>query len=321
VTIQRIPRSVVDRSLCSSGFMTRLHKPPSPSRHPLHRAAALGDIANCQKLLAKNASPGARDTHGLTPLHLAAGGGHADVVRLLLVAGADRAIRNRLGATPADLAERNHHAVTLAVLDPPLARKRAAKIRAELEAASLVHVISTRLKRCESQLAWVDADGHHVSCDPLKTARKATKGLELSDGVRCFDPDANSALIVAAGAHEAVVHPEEARENWEWALSLAARTGGRVIQIVVRPGLSKAQEGEARLAAAKGVAVVQFDCQAVAYFAGGCAHPLDSLSGWTELERLTRRKRGTGKAPLPRPLHRHATLGVCGEVYLYLAVP
>ena len=125
----------------------------------------------------------------------------------------------------------------------------------------------------------------------------------------------------AAGAHEAVVHPEEARENWEWALSLAARTGGRVIQIVVRPGLSKAQEGEARLAAAKGVAVVQLDCQAVAYFAGGCAHPLDSLSGWTELERLTRRKRGTGKAPLPRPLHRHATLGVCGEVYLYLAVP
>ena len=42
--------------------------------------------------------------------------------------------------------------------------------------------------------------------------------------------------------------------NWRWALERARATGGRVIQIIVSPGLSEMQVAEADMAADRGTA-------------------------------------------------------------------
>ena len=55
----------------------------------LHRAAALGDVAQIGKLLKAGANPNVRDGGGRTPLHVAAFGSHYDAVRALVAGGAD----------------------------------------------------------------------------------------------------------------------------------------------------------------------------------------------------------------------------------------
>jgi uncharacterized protein len=55
----------------------------------LHAAAARGDTAEIERLLARGADPNARDDHGRTPLHVAAFGSHYDAARALVRGGAD----------------------------------------------------------------------------------------------------------------------------------------------------------------------------------------------------------------------------------------
>jgi ankyrin repeat protein len=75
---------------------------------PLHIAAAEGDAAAVQRLLARRANPNAtlrtnesrNADWGSTPLHYAAAVGSAECVRLLLGAGANARAANDLGVTP-----------------------------------------------------------------------------------------------------------------------------------------------------------------------------------------------------------------------------
>ena len=52
-------------------------------------AAARGDAAEIERLVARGAKVDARDGYGRTPLHVAAYGGHADAMRALVKAGAN----------------------------------------------------------------------------------------------------------------------------------------------------------------------------------------------------------------------------------------
>jgi ankyrin repeat protein len=76
---------------------------------PLHRAAAAGDLAQLQALLARGADVRARSAHadalgGLTALHCAVASGDARTVRALIAAGASVEARDATGVTPLVLA-------------------------------------------------------------------------------------------------------------------------------------------------------------------------------------------------------------------------
>lgn len=88
----------------------------APSRNPmcvtaLHSAVAdKGDAESALALIAAGADPNARQQHGWTPLHGAAASGDRAVVEALLAAGADRALAIDDGRRAADLARENGHA-------------------------------------------------------------------------------------------------------------------------------------------------------------------------------------------------------------------
>jgi ankyrin repeat protein len=67
--------------------------PPGPAEiaayRGLHAAAARGDVADINNLLASGADTEARDGNGRTPLHVAAFASHDDAVRALVGGGAD----------------------------------------------------------------------------------------------------------------------------------------------------------------------------------------------------------------------------------------
>ncbi len=67
--------------------------PPAPQEKAkytgLFAAAARGDAAEIERLVARGAKVDARDGYGRTPLHVAAYGRHADAMRALVKAGAD----------------------------------------------------------------------------------------------------------------------------------------------------------------------------------------------------------------------------------------
>jgi ankyrin repeat protein len=80
-------------------------------------AAASGDVAAVEKLLALGLSIDAMDAQGATALLRAAGRGHADVVACLLARGADPARAASSGATPLSAAvSTRHHAVVEVLL-------------------------------------------------------------------------------------------------------------------------------------------------------------------------------------------------------------
>jgi len=66
---------------------------PSPAEKAgyrgLHAAAARGDAAGIQALIAKGGKPDVRDGYARTPLHVAAYGGHHEAMRALVAAGAN----------------------------------------------------------------------------------------------------------------------------------------------------------------------------------------------------------------------------------------
>jgi ankyrin repeat protein len=69
-------------------------------RSAIHYAAANGDAAEVERLLACGADPGEADAVEFTPLHFAAQEQHPAVVAVLLRAGADIRARDRWGNTP-----------------------------------------------------------------------------------------------------------------------------------------------------------------------------------------------------------------------------
>jgi ankyrin repeat protein len=78
----------------------------------LHHAAAQGDLAEVQRLIAHGANLNARDNIGRTPLHEAAGEGRREVVAFLVRCGAPMDCEDKYGLTPAMLAmHRGHRAV------------------------------------------------------------------------------------------------------------------------------------------------------------------------------------------------------------------
>ena len=78
--------------------------PPTPaeiaSYRSLHAAAAAGDMAAAERLIASGADLDARDSNRRTPLHVAGHGGHHAMARLLMDKGADA---NALDAQQYDL--------------------------------------------------------------------------------------------------------------------------------------------------------------------------------------------------------------------------
>lgn len=74
-------------------LVLRAQVPPSSGENSrysgLLAAAARGDAAQIEALLAQGASPNVTDGYGRTPLHLAAYGGHHEAMRVLVAAGAD----------------------------------------------------------------------------------------------------------------------------------------------------------------------------------------------------------------------------------------
>jgi hypothetical protein len=72
----------------TSGFASSIAR-PGPREQELLRAAAAGDAASVQQLLARHAAIEARDSQGRTALFLAVMHGQAETVNLLLDLGAD----------------------------------------------------------------------------------------------------------------------------------------------------------------------------------------------------------------------------------------
>ena len=70
-----------------TGAAEAVHARDAQGRTPLHRAAELGDAAQCRALLEAGAHYWERDVHGDAPLHLAARGGHVETCRLLAEQG------------------------------------------------------------------------------------------------------------------------------------------------------------------------------------------------------------------------------------------
>ena len=76
-----------------SAFASHAQVAPSPAEKAgyrgLHAAAARGDAAGIQALIAKGGKPDVRDGYARTPLHVAAYGGHHEAMRALVAAGAN----------------------------------------------------------------------------------------------------------------------------------------------------------------------------------------------------------------------------------------
>jgi ankyrin repeat protein len=74
----------------------------------LAQAAFVCDLVRARELLARGASPDARDDDGRTPLHSAVLGGAVGLAGLLLEAGADPNARDQDGFTPLHFAAQEH---------------------------------------------------------------------------------------------------------------------------------------------------------------------------------------------------------------------
>jgi len=246
-----------------------------------------GDASEMQRLIAAGADTEWKDDDGDTALMWAAGGGHTEMVKALVAAGADKEAKDNEGQTAADYAMRANQPIIFAFLDPEAAKRKGVELRKAFADAKLAHVISTRFKKDKSQ----DDD----SCDPFVSAQEAKQALEATAGVCVFDPNGDNAFLMTGD-------PEAANAIWlqNWrdvGLARARETGGRVIQIVVPPGLSDMQVAEAGMAEDKGVDVVRLDCSEVEVSA--TEYLFKEMAGWAELTGLAERVARGEKLPVP----------------------
>ena len=169
-----------------------------------------------------------------------------------------------------------------AFLDPAAAKKKGEELLERMNTAKRVHVISTRYRRDEAMQKQDEGKEYwEQSCDPFRSAHCAKEALEHADGVFVFDPNGDNAFLMKGDSNAANAIW---LLNWLAALERAQETGGRVVQVVVPPGLSHMQEAEATMAKAWGVPVVKLDCSEVKRAAG--AWDLEKMAGWAELEAL-----------------------------------
>ncbi len=103
------PPSVVAESEAGGG--------DGPLTHELFYAAALGNAARVQELIAAGADVNKKNFDHRTPLHVACAEGHTEVAKLLLTRGADPAPRDRWGSTPRDEAVRGGFYAIAQLLD------------------------------------------------------------------------------------------------------------------------------------------------------------------------------------------------------------
>jgi ankyrin repeat protein len=94
--------------LPASGAFAQIAPSPSELRiyAGLHAAAAKGDAAEIERLIAAGEKPSIQDSHSRTPLHVAAHGGHHAAARALL----------RLGANPNALDAQRYDIITIAAV-------------------------------------------------------------------------------------------------------------------------------------------------------------------------------------------------------------
>ena len=212
-----------------------------------------------------------------TSLIKASANGHLDVVRALVEAGADKSAKDSKGRTAADCAEERQRPRVFAVLDPEAAARKGEDLRKAFTDAKLVHVISTRFKK-DTTLPKA-----YMMCDPVTSSRNIKIALEKASGVRVFEPNADNNAFFIGDRSESVAGTW--LRNWrEIGLKRAKETGGRVIQVVVPPGLSDMQRSEADMAADQGVPIVRLDCTAVELTANTA--DLKKMAGWMELTGL-----------------------------------
>ena len=213
----------------------------------------------------------------------ASANGHLDVVRALVEAGADKSAKDADGMTAADWATKKQRPRIFAVLDPEAAARKGEELRKAFTDAKLVHVISTRAKKDRSQ------DKAYMSCDPFTSSGNIKTALEKVSGVRVFNPNVDNSALGTPLQLTSATDSEAATgvwlRNWrEIGLKRAKETGGRVIQVVVPPGLSDMQRSEADMAADQGVPIVRLDCTAVELTANTA--DLKKMAGWMELTGL-----------------------------------
>jgi len=82
----------------------------------LFRAAARGDAALIEELIASGANVNAASRRGYTPLHRAAQNGNTEAVALLLKKGANAEAATIEGLTPLEMARMNGHRAAAALL-------------------------------------------------------------------------------------------------------------------------------------------------------------------------------------------------------------
>jgi cytohesin len=83
---------------------TEAPRPETKSTHPLHEAAAAGDVDQVKLLISKGADVNEKDKDGWTPLHSAANYGRKDVAEVLIAKGANINETDVSGQTPLHLA-------------------------------------------------------------------------------------------------------------------------------------------------------------------------------------------------------------------------
>ena len=277
-------------------------------------AAQSGSVEVATALVEAGAYKEAKRADGFTALIVAAEHGSGEVATVLVEAGADKEAKTAKGNNACALARKCNHPALIAVLDPAAAAELGRQLLQAFEQATLVHVISTRYQRDQTQLSphvRQDKCGHPLSCDPFVSAQEVKRALEKAGPSTCvFDPNGDNAFLMGE-------HNESANaiwlNNWRWALERAHQTGGCCVQVVVKPGLSMMQKAEAEMAAEKGVRIVRLDCSEVIQRVNleaqvdsmvcqaAYKRDLVRMPGWAELTALARQ---AADGSIPKPLSR-----------------
>ena len=216
-----------------------------------------GDINAVRVLIQAGANLDAASSHGVTALMVACAKGHAEIAKALVEAGADRRATTNEGRTAADAAIDSGHPGLVALCDPEVAARMGQELHAAFDSADLVHVISTRYCKAKAEPTG--------SCGPIESARAIKKelewhGQEAGVDVCVFNPNSDNAFLMPReGESPEGDHLSSLRSWREVGLKRARETGGRVIQLVVKPGLSEQQKLEADMAADWGVPIVRVE--------------------------------------------------------------